>query len=130
MVKLVVNHDVPQTSTDYIHRVGRTARAGRGGMAVTFVTQYDVQLVQSIEEKINVKLTALPIKEDEALENLNDVTEAKRKAIMSMSESNFGEKKRRNKEKHSNSDGSSSSSSKEGSTNVTHVAKKVRKEKS
>jgi ATP-dependent RNA helicase DDX47/RRP3 len=41
---------------DYIHRVGRTARAGRSGVALTFVTQYDVELFQRIEELIGKKL--------------------------------------------------------------------------
>jgi len=49
-VDLVVNYDIPTHSKDYIHRVGRTARAGRSGRAVTFVTQYDVELFQRIEQ--------------------------------------------------------------------------------
>ena len=38
-VDVVVNYDVPTNSKDYIHRVGRTARAGRSGRSLTLVTQ-------------------------------------------------------------------------------------------
>ena len=43
---LQINYDVPKVAEDYIHRVGRTARAGRGGLALTMVSQYDVKLYQ------------------------------------------------------------------------------------
>jgi superfamily II DNA/RNA helicase len=52
-VDLVINFDIPSHSKDYIHRVGRTARAGRAGKAVTFVTQYDVELFQRIEVRFD-----------------------------------------------------------------------------
>lgn len=42
-VDLIINYDVPMNAKDYVHRVGRTARAGKAGMALTFVTQYDVE---------------------------------------------------------------------------------------
>lgn len=45
MVQMVVNFDVPKAPKDYVHRVGRTARAGKQGSALTFVTQYDVKLI-------------------------------------------------------------------------------------
>lgn len=48
-VDVVINYDVPPNPKDYVHRVGRTARAGRSGRAVTIVTQYDVEIFQRIE---------------------------------------------------------------------------------
>ena len=51
-VELVINFDVPACPEDYVHRVGRTARAGRAGEAVTFITPHDVELVHSIESVI------------------------------------------------------------------------------
>ena len=53
---MVVNFDIPTHSKDYIHRVGRTARAGRSGKAITLVSQYDVELYQRIEKLIGKKL--------------------------------------------------------------------------
>lgn len=51
-VDVVINFDMPQNSKDYVHRVGRTARAGKSGSAVTMVTQYDVEIFQKIEALI------------------------------------------------------------------------------
>ncbi|KAK2197892.1 bifunctional Helicase superfamily 1-2 [Babesia duncani] len=55
-VDLVINFDVPCNSKDYIHRVGRTARAGRSGDALTFVTQNDIEAFQRIEHSMDTKL--------------------------------------------------------------------------
>jgi ATP-dependent RNA helicase DDX49/DBP8 len=56
-VQLVINHNVPKIPKEYIHRVGRTARAGRSGKAISLVTPYDIKLLQAIEEHIKTKLT-------------------------------------------------------------------------
>uniref|UniRef100_A0A3B0N942 ATP-dependent RNA helicase, putative n=1 Tax=Theileria annulata TaxID=5874 RepID=A0A3B0N942_THEAN len=55
-VDLVINFDVPNTSKDYIHRVGRTARAGKSGISLTLITQYDIEAFQRIEYALNKKL--------------------------------------------------------------------------
>lgn len=48
-VGVVINYDIPRAPRDYVHRVGRTARAGRGGRSVCLVCPNDVALVQAIE---------------------------------------------------------------------------------
>jgi ATP-dependent RNA helicase DDX47/RRP3 len=77
-VDLVINFDIPTHSKDYIHRVGRTARAGRSGKAVTLVTQYDVELLQRIETVIGKKMELWPTDEDEMMLLRERVDEAGR----------------------------------------------------
>uniref|UniRef100_A0A7S2WFL4 ATP-dependent RNA helicase n=1 Tax=Mucochytrium quahogii TaxID=96639 RepID=A0A7S2WFL4_9STRA len=81
-VDLVVNYDVPRTIEDYVHRVGRTARAGNVGCAVTFITQYDVSLVKAIEAETGNKLKLLPgvDEENDVLVLMTRVTNATRTA--------------------------------------------------
>ena len=55
-VDLVVNFDIPSNGKDYIHRVGRTARAGKTGRSIAMVTQYDVEAYQRLEGLIAQKL--------------------------------------------------------------------------
>ena len=81
-VAMVVNWDCPRKPDDYVHRVGRTARAGRGGVAVTVVTEKDVDLVQKIEAEVGVKMEELDLPEEEVLEKLNAVSTARRLATM------------------------------------------------
>lgn len=58
-----------------MHRVGRTARAGRGGGAVSLVTQYDVELIQSIEGLLGRQLEERKMVEDEVLKGITKVSE-------------------------------------------------------
>lgn len=81
-VAMVINWDCPRRSDDYIHRVGRTARAGRGGVAVTIVTERDVELVQVIEKDIGVELVEMELPEETVLEKMNAVSLARRMATM------------------------------------------------
>ncbi len=66
-LELVLNYDVPANPKDYIHRVGRTARAGRTGRAISLVSQYDVENLQRIEHLTTHRMTKYPTKEDAAL---------------------------------------------------------------
>lgn len=52
-VAIVINWDLPLEPEEYTHRVGRTARAGRGGVAVSFVTENDEERLLSIEGRIS-----------------------------------------------------------------------------
>jgi len=52
----VINYDLPQSAEDYVHRVGRTARMGKEGAAVSFVTQDDGPLLTAIEKLINKQI--------------------------------------------------------------------------
>lgn len=53
----VFNYDIPRTSADYIHRIGRTGRAGESGIAVTFVTPREQEELKRIESGIRATLT-------------------------------------------------------------------------
>lgn len=104
-VDVVVNLDIPTHSKDYIHRVGRTARAGRSGKSITFVSQwvlgcyiitfvtwchqpchdftvtrYDVELFQRIEQLIDKKLPLYVTEEADVMALAERVAEAQRMA--------------------------------------------------
>ncbi|MBI4147002.1 DEAD/DEAH box helicase [Candidatus Woesearchaeota archaeon] len=52
----VINYDIPRNPKDYVHRIGRTGRAGKEGDAITFVTQIDEQLLRGVEGEIKTFL--------------------------------------------------------------------------
>ena len=56
-IELVVNYDLPDDSEDYVHRIGRTARAGTQGQAISFATPDQWKDIRDIERLINKKLT-------------------------------------------------------------------------
>ncbi|CEL59570.1 ATP-dependent RNA helicase DBP8 OS=Cryptococcus neoformans var, neoformans serotype D (strain JEC21 / ATCC MYA-565) GN=DBP8 PE=3 SV=1 [Rhizoctonia solani AG-1 IB] len=91
-VALVVNWDFPSAPEEYTHRVGRTARAGRNGMAISFVTERDEEKIHKVEARIGTTLTELSLPEEKVLEGLNAVSTAKRIANMELHDSDFGKR--------------------------------------
>ncbi|AEA39010.1 DEAD box protein (nucleomorph) [Cryptomonas paramecium] len=55
-IELIINYDIPLYTRDYIHRIGRTARAGKTGRVINLVTQYDISSYQKIEILLQRKL--------------------------------------------------------------------------
>ncbi|KAL5061978.1 hypothetical protein RYX36_023715 [Vicia faba] len=94
-VDMVINYTIPKSKV-YVHRVGRTARAGRSGVAISLVNQYEVASYMKIEKFIGKKLPEYPAEEVEVLFLKERVSEAKRSADKEMKESN--EKKKRRSE--------------------------------
>ncbi len=64
----VINYDVPQDPESYVHRIGRTGRAGKRGLAITLVTPREYKLLKQIEREIKQKITVreVPSLEDVA----------------------------------------------------------------
>jgi ATP-dependent RNA helicase RhlE len=62
-IGLVINYDVPGDPADYIHRIGRTARAASTGVALTFINEYDQQKFQQIEQLIAAEVKKIPLPE-------------------------------------------------------------------
>ncbi|KAK8246359.1 P-loop containing nucleoside triphosphate hydrolase protein [Phyllosticta capitalensis] len=90
-VEMVVNFDVPRDPDDYIHRVGRTARAGRSGESVTLVGQRDPELILAIEERVGTKMVeyeeeGVNIETRVIRDSLKIVSEKKREAAVEIGE--------------------------------------------
>lgn len=100
-VELVVNFDIPADPDDFIHRVGRTARAGRKGDAISIIGEKDIERIESIEERINKKMELLEGVDDDKVINdsLQKATTAKREAMLDMDKESFGERRKVNKKK-------------------------------
>ena len=69
----VVNFDLPQVAEDYVHRIGRTGRAGCTGYAVSLVSADEINQLQSIERLIKKKLNRIEIEDFEPAHNLPQV---------------------------------------------------------
>lgn len=79
-VDIVFNYDLPPDSKTYIHRVGRTARAGKSGHAISIVTQYDVEIFKRTEAALKMELTELKTEKEEVMIFKTRVEEAQRHA--------------------------------------------------
>eukprot|EP01039_Chlorochromonas_danica_P000483 gene483-522_t len=80
-VDLVINFDMPRSPADYVHRVGRTARIGREGSAVSFITQHDITLLHAVEAHLGSQLQKYEeVTNDDILPLLNPMSKAMQEA--------------------------------------------------
>jgi len=63
-ITLVINFDVPHDTEDYVHRIGRTARADRDGRAITLVNEADIYWFQQIEKFLEKVVEKMPLPEE------------------------------------------------------------------
>ena len=63
-IRLVINFDVPHDSEDYVHRIGRTARANNDGVALTFISEKEQSNFKSIENFLEKEIYKIPIHEE------------------------------------------------------------------
>ena len=99
-VDLVLNSELPRNTSNYIHRVGRTARAGRRGLAISLVGESDVALVHAAERLSGRPLEKCTVvSDDEAVKMLSSVTKAARLAKMKLAEIGFDDLVKKFKER-------------------------------
>uniref|UniRef100_A0A1B0G4Q3 RNA helicase n=1 Tax=Glossina morsitans morsitans TaxID=37546 RepID=A0A1B0G4Q3_GLOMM len=92
-VQLVMNHHLPRTPKEYIHRVGRTARAGRKGIAISiFRFPRDLELLGQIENAINTKLTEHPIDQRMVERIFMQVNVTRRESEIQLDNNDFNER--------------------------------------
>nr|POE88096.1 atp-dependent rna helicase dbp8 [Quercus suber] len=90
-IALVVNYDLPRDPDAYVHRVGRTARAGRRGTSVSLVGQRDVALVHAIEARVGAAMVeyaeeGVNVETRVVRDALKEVGEKKREALLAIEE--------------------------------------------
>merc|ERR1712176_1377018 len=91
-VAAVINFGLPKSTDDYVHRAGRTARAGRPGLVVSLITEQDVNKVRPVEERIGRALDLRSTVEEDAIKLLTKTTKARQKADLLLSEVGFEER--------------------------------------
>jgi ATP-dependent RNA helicase RhlE len=106
-VSHVINFDTPDIAVDYIHRIGRTGRADKEGVAITFVNEIEQEYLIAIEKLMEKTITMLPIpdevkistiySEEERPTNLFDIDYLKNGNSMPSLDKAFHEKKEKNK---------------------------------
>jgi superfamily II DNA/RNA helicase len=63
-INLIINFDVPGSAEDYVHRVGRTARADKTGIAISFINEMDMDKFDRIEKLIEMEVIKIPLPPD------------------------------------------------------------------
>ena len=63
-INLIINYDVPRDAEDYVHRIGRTARADTTGVAITLINEDDMQKFAGIEKLIEAEIVKLNVPDE------------------------------------------------------------------
>ena len=103
-ISLVINYNVPGDAEDYVHRVGRTARAERSGLAITFVSPAEYRKFRRIEDVIQILVRKMPVPDAvgegpslEELENRNKSASGQRKQRGNFKKPNYKKGKASNR---------------------------------
>ena len=95
-ISMVINYDVPHEAEDYVHRIGRTARAEKKGIAITFVNEDDMNSFNQIENSLNTEIKKAKLPKDIGTTPIYHTTKAKRKTGYKQ-ENNNSRKEQNNK---------------------------------
>lgn len=76
----IINYDVPMEKESYVHRIGRTGRAGRGGTAISLVFPWEFKFLRQIEEYVGFNIEEKIIPDEETVLNGKDIFEKKIKS--------------------------------------------------
>ena len=60
VIDTVINFDMPTSDESYIHRIGRSARFGRKGVAINFITSEEMERINSLQKTYETKIVPLP----------------------------------------------------------------------
>lgn len=90
----VVNYDIPHDPDWYVHRIGRTGRAGNEGMAITFYTADETRWLQNLEKKLNITLERQNLAGEKVRRTVKPTGRPKRKRVPKRGKSAVGPNKR------------------------------------
>lgn len=93
----MINHNIPADEKTFVHRVGRTARAGKEGTAVSLISAMDIERVKNIEKYVNREMLEIDPDDDGVGKIIVKVRMLRTDADLKLKKNNFGERKRKYK---------------------------------